>query len=53
MVAELRDTTFAFAFAFSLCFLCVFLVLKLMGDDGDDAMGFVMVVLSWAHRKRK
>ena len=40
-VAELGDTTFAFA----LCFFGVFWVLALMGDD-DDAMGSAMVVLS-------
>jgi hypothetical protein len=40
-VAELGDTTFAFP----LCFLCVFWVWALIGDDGD-AMGSVMVVLS-------
>ena len=40
-VAELGDTTFAFP----LCFLCVFWVLALIGDDGDG-MGSVMVVLS-------
>lgn len=40
-VAELGDTTFDFP----LCFLCVFWVLALIGDDGD-AMGSVMVVLS-------
>ena len=40
VVAELGDTTFAFA----LCFLCVFWILELLGDDGD-AMGSVMVVL--------
>lgn len=40
-VAELGDTTFAFA----LCFFGVFWVLTLMGDDGD-AMGSAMVVLS-------
>ena len=40
-VAELGDTTFVFP----LCFLCIFWVLALMGDD-DDAMSSVMVVWS-------
>ena len=40
-VAELGDTTFAFP----LCCLCVFVVLALIGDDGDG-IGSVMVVLS-------
>lgn len=43
-ISELRDSTFAVP----LCFLGVFLVLALMGDDGD-AMGSVMDRLpAWA-----
>jgi hypothetical protein len=42
-VADLGDNT---TFAFPLCFLCVFWVLALMGDE-DDAMGSFMVVLAF------
>jgi hypothetical protein len=42
-VADLGDNT---TFAFPLCFLCVFWVVALMGDE-DDAMGSFMVVLAF------